>query len=296
MNKYQKPYVIFLKKFLVLQKPLKIVFDCSNGSIGPIVRQLIINNRQLITKIINEKPDGNFPAHGPDPSAQNATSDFKKAVLKNKADLGVIFDADGDRVFFMDDKGRILDTDIAANLLIIYLQPKKIIINTPIGWLIRKNFKFFESKVGRSYLEKMMEEKDADFGVEYSGHYYFKNFFYRDSGIMAAIEFINAVSKLPYKLSDFVDLSPQYFRTEINLRLTTNNLQQKLEKIKKAYKDRVVKTSKKDGLFMEFKDFWFCIRPSNTEPLLRIYAEATNKQALDKQKKILLNLLNGKRV
>src|SRR3990167_6992312 len=175
-------YSDFLKKNLNPQKKLKVIFDCSNGTAGPILKQLTINNEQLTTYFINDKPDGNFPAHGPNPLKSGALKQLQNKVKKYKADLGIIFDADGDRVFFIDNLGRFINPDAIAKLLIWNLKPKKIIIDVRTGWLIKK----------------MMRKTNADFAAEYSGHYYFKNFFFVDSGILAAIEIINAISKLPY--------------------------------------------------------------------------------------------------
>lgn len=313
MNKYQKQYINFLKPFLKPAKPLKIVIDCSNGTSGLIVRgimnkelgiknkktKFIVHNSSFL--ILNSKPDGNFPSHSPDPAHKGASEQLRREVLRQKADLGIVFDADGDRVFFMDDKGRLLDSTISAYLLIISLKPEKVIINTPIGWLIRKfaienNFKLLISPVGRLFLEKMMEKENADFGVEFSGHYLFKNFFYRDSGIMAAIEFINAVSRLPYKLSDFYDLSEKYFKYNVDLCIDKNSAVAAIKEIKKVYLGKAEKISHKDGFLAEFKNFWVLLRLSNTEPLLRIYIEALNKRILEKEKKRLLNLVKRSNV
>ncbi|MEK7149969.1 MAG: hypothetical protein AAB757_03315 [Patescibacteria group bacterium] len=335
MNQYQKEYAGFLEKFLVPQpfgklmarKPLKVVFDCSNGAAGPIIERIMnyelrikkknksaIRNPQFI--IINSKLDGNFPAHGPNPLVKNAMEQIKKSVLKHKADLGVIFDADGDRAFFIDDKGRFVDPDEIAYLLIWSLKPKKIVYDVRTGWLVRRimnnelriknkkgktilhNSKFIihESRVGHYFIKKLMREKDIGFGCEQSGHYYFKKFFYADSGILAAIEVINAVSKLPYKFSDFIDLLPRYFRSgelniKMNYELGIKNYEYLLKQIENKYKNRAIKISRIDGLSIEFGDFWFNIRPSNTEPLARLNVEAIDKKTLAKQTKILLGLL-----
>lgn len=299
MTKYQKTYVKFLREFVKFKKPLKVVFDCSNGISSLIIGQL--KNKNLKTVLINAKPDGNFPAHGPNPLVKGAMNDLKKAVLKNRADLGVIFDGDGDRAFFVDNKGRFVDPDEVAYLLIWSLKPKKVVYDVRTGWLIRKlpitnyQLQITESKVGHYFIKKLMREKDIKFGCEQSGHYYFKKFFYADSGILAAIEVINAVSKLPYKFSDFIDLSPCYFRSgELNIGIMKYELgimNKLLKKIENKYKRQSVKISHLDGLSMEFDGWRFNLRPSNTEPLARLNVEATNKKTLAKQTKILLGLL-----
>ena len=314
--KFIKLYADFLSRSIRIERPLKVVFDCSNGTAGPTIQKLKIKNLKL--KIINEIPDGNFPAHGPDPLKRLAIYDLRSAVLKRKADLGVIFDADADRVFFIDNRGRFVDPDAIARLLIWQLKPKKVIIDVRTGWLIKKfkiqnspkqmlriatgqaKFKISISKVGHYFIEKLMRKDKADLGVERSGHYYFKDFFYADAAILAAIHIINAVSKLPYSLADFVDLLPRYYRKgEINIRhqipgVRCQELFKKIEKSLKAKNYKLkARVSRLDGLTMEFDNWWFNLRPSNTEPLIRLSIESDSKRILIRQRKQLTKLINS---
>jgi len=318
-EKHIKTYVDFLKRSIQIERPLKVVFDCSNGTTGLIIKRLFTHNSLLTTHYLNIVPDGNFPAHGPDPLKKSAIGNLRSAVLKHNADLGIIFDADGDRVFFIDNKGRFIDPDVIARLLIWQLKPKKIIIDVRTGWLIRKltthNSQLITSKVGHYFIKKLMRKIGADFGVERSGHYYFKiynpSIFYTDSGILAAIEVINAVSKLPYGLADFVDLSPQYYRSgEINIKASGFNL----ATVEKHYKKTAKRISRLDGLTMEFNPpplkgcngkcfkgkllskgggWWFNIRPSNTEPLIRLNIEAASPETLKKEKNKLTKIIGS---
>ncbi|MEK9154576.1 MAG: hypothetical protein AAB596_00680 [Patescibacteria group bacterium] len=312
-------YTNFLKKFLNPHKKLKAVFDCSNGTTGPILKQLTSKNLRLTTYFINNEPNGNFPAHGPDPLKKNAMSDLRLAILHHKADLGIIFDADGDRMFLMDDCGRFINPDVTAKLLIWRLKSKKIIVDVSTGWLIRRgitnnesginnkkinpiihNSKFIiQSRVGHYFIKNLMRKKNIDFAAERSGHYYFSHQnpgeekLYFDSGILAAVHIINAVSKLPYKLPAFNDLLPQYYRSgEINIKGNAGSL---IKKIEEQYKNQALKISHIDGLTMEFNspagEWWFNLRPSNTEPLIRINIETTSKALLEKKKKELIGLL-----
>lgn len=301
---YINLYVKFLKKFLNPQKKLKIVFDCSNGAAGLILKKIFPDYQLLITNYLNDKPDGNFPGHGPNPLKKGALRDLQLTVKKYKADLGIIFDADADRVFFIDNKERFVNPDAIANLLIWHLKSKKIIIDARTGWLIKKiqdsRFKIYESRVGHYFIKKLMRKINADFAAEYSGHYYFKKFFSVDSGIMAAIEVINAVSKLPYSLSDFINLLPQYRRSnELNFKI--KNPDRFIKKIEKYFKSKnskykILHIGYLDGLTMEFNPpaggWWFNIRPSNTEPLIRLNIEAENKKLLDKELQKLHSLIS----
>ncbi len=302
-NEFINIYAKFLKKFLKPEKPLKVVFDCSNGTAGSVLNKLLkAKSSKLQAIFLNEKPDGNFPAHGPNPLEFNALKQLQNEVKKQKADLGVIFDGDGDRTGFIDNKGHRVDSDVIASLLIWHLKPKIVVIDVLIGNLIKKisaqnsYFSFYVSPVGHYSIKKFMVNKKADFGYEHSGHYYFKKFYYDVSGILAAIEVINAVSKLPYSLANFVDLLSQYYRSgELNFKV--KNPQEILKKIERKlkihYSKLITQNSHLDGLTMEFSDWWFNLRPSNTEPLIRLNIEATSKNILNQKIKELRNFLEN---
>src|SRR3989344_5685318 len=198
---YIKPYVGFLKKFLRSRRKLKVIFDSSNGTTGHILQQLTTNNRQLTTVLINAKPDGNFPAHGPNPLLKGATAQLQKEIKKQKADLGVIFDGDGDRVFFVDNRGQWIDANEIGYILMQNFKPPYV-VGAVSSWRLKKcqmsNVKcqMYISRTGHYFFKKLMRERKANLGVEHSGHYYFKDFFYCDAGIFAAISVINFVSRL----------------------------------------------------------------------------------------------------
>jgi len=301
-NIFLEDYSKFLQEFLKPQKKLKVVFDSSNGVTSLVLKKL--KARNLKFEIINGKLDGDFPAHGPNPLNPGATDQLQAAVKKNKADLGAVFDADGDRAFFVDDKGRLIDPDAIARLLIWNLKPEKIIVDSSSGWLVKKliagNLKIIPCQVGHYFIKKLMREQKADLGAERSGHYYFsfRNFgedgFYMDSGILAAIEVINAVSKLPYRLSDFVDLLPRYYRSEIDINVGhIKDKEHLLKKIEDDYsKIGLADKSYLDGLTMEFSDWWFNIRFSQTEPLVRLNIEALAEAKLQEEVSKLKNYLN----
>ena len=317
-NQFVETYSKFIQKFLKPQKPLKIVFDCSDGTAGLVLKKI---ESPLNSKfyILNSKPDGHFPAHGPNPSKPGAAKQLQAAVKKHKADLGIIFDADGDRMLCADDKSRFVDSEVGARLLIWHLKPKKIIIDATSGWLIKEiqsprnqEIEITESKVGQCFIKQKMRAENADFGVERSGHYYFKKFFGLDSGILAAVEIINALSKLPYKFSDFVDLLPRYYRSEIDFKLSAPSInhQELLKKTEDCFKSKVenyklLKISHLDGLTMEFGDkigfasrslgegWWFNLRFSNTEPLLRLNVETKSQLELKKQVAVLVKFIEA---
>ena len=207
----------------------------------------------------------------------------------------------------VDDKGRFVNPGASARLLIWHLKPKKAIVDVGTSWLVKRfkihdsRFMIHESKVGQYFIKQKMRIENADFGAEHSGHYYFKEFFSLDSGILAAIEIINAVSKLPYRLSDFVDLLPRYYRSEIDLGLKRVDPENLLKAVERAYQRealptgrQAVKISRLDGLTMEFPDWWFNLRFSQTEPLVRLNIEATEKFKLQEEVLRFKKLLNLK--
>lgn len=304
---YIKIYADFLKKRLHPDKKLKVVFDCSNGTTGLVLKELFKTNHLINYKLINQTPDSNFPAHGPNPLASNALNQLQQEVKKQKADLGIIFDADGDRVFFIDNIGRFIDSDVIVRFLIRHLNPKKIVIDMRTGWLIKRlmtnDLRLTTSKAGHYFIKKLMQEIKADFGAEKSGHYYFpiknrENISYIDSGILTAIEVINAISKLPYSIDSFNDLLPQYYRSgEINIELPAENLEMQniFKKIEENFKNQFsnqLQISYLDGLTIESEDWWFNLRPSNTEPVIRLNIEAKNQNIVETLKKEILNLIN----
>src|SRR3989344_3207106 len=191
MMDYIKIYVQFLKKFLKPKRKLTVVFDCSNGSTGEILARFIKTYKLTNFKLINQRPDGRFPAHGPDPMKPGAMDDLCQTVRKYKADLGVIFDADGDRVFFVDDRGRPVHSDVVAGLLSKNFNGQAI-LDVRAGYLAREFIvaglprpgggkkKIVNSRVGHYFIKKLMREKKIPFAAEVSGHYYFQDFFFAD--------------------------------------------------------------------------------------------------------------------
>ena len=272
------------------------VFDCSNGAAGPVIERLFPDSI-----ILNGRPDGNFPNHAPDPLRAGSMIALQKKVVSDHADVGIIFDADGDRMFVVDDQGRIVDPDAIAYLLLWSLRPKRFISEVKAGWSIKRQpfgAKRIESKTGHYFFKQAMRKWDAEFGHEESGHYYFKNFFYCDSGIMAAIEVLHAIAKLPYRLSEFVDLLPiTYKSVELNFPVPFTMHAALLTRVERTYVNNSTRISRLDGITMEFKDpdWWFNLRFSNTEPLARLRVEARDKKVYAEQlKRLTTTLKNAK--
>jgi len=303
---YLDLYAKFLKKFFKPKALIRVVFDCSNGTTGIILKRLFLKSK-LRSILINYNPDGSFPAHGPNPMVPGALRDLQLAVKKYKADLGVIFDADGDRVFFVDERGREIHSDIVAGLLGVAVK-EDVILDLRCGYLARELLvkagkKIIDSRVGAYFIKKLMREKKVEFAGELSAHYYFKDFFFADAGIFAAIQMINQVSLLKIRgrsLAKWIDSLPTYFRSgELNFKVV--NKSEAMKRIENFYKKSASKISYLDGVKMEFSDaahaealakaWWFNIRPSNTENLLRLNLEAKDRKVfqskLDEIKKLI---------
>src|SRR3989338_249522 len=303
---YLDLYAKFLKKFFKPKALIRVVFDCSNGTTGIILKRLFLKSK-LRSILINYNPDGSFPAHGPNPMVPGALRDLQLAVKKYKADLGVIFDADGDRGFFVDERGREIPSDIVAGLLGAAVK-EDVILDLRCGYLARELLvkagkKIIDSRVGAYFIKKLMREKKVEIAVELSAHYYFKDFFFADAGIFAAIQMINQVSLLKIRgrsLAKWIDSLPTYFRSgELNFKVV--NKSEAMKRIENFYKKSASKIFYLDGVKMEFSDaahaealakaWWFNIRPSNTENLLRLNLEAKDRKVfqskLDEIKKLI---------
>lgn len=183
---YFKLYAGFLEKSFSLEKKLKVIADCSNGTSGLALKELgAIPNLELI--LINDNPDPEFPAHGPNPLKEGSTKQLAEKVVKQGADFGAAFDADGDRAFFIDEKGEILSSFMIAVLLFKHRRAPFVtdeLVYKSLEHLgVFKNGEVLRSKIGTFNVKSLLREKGASTAAEYSGHYYFDDFFKNDSGI-----------------------------------------------------------------------------------------------------------------
>ena len=292
---YINLYAKFINKFLKVKTPVKVVFDCSNGTTGLVLKKLLVSNKKINAIFINALPNGNFPAHSPNPLIKSARAGLIKKVIKTKADLGVIFDADGDRAVFIDNLGRDIDPRYIIYLLApIFKEPY--LVNAAIGretmrWLLPKK-RFIEEKVGRSFIKKTAQKKKIDFSVERSGHYFFKDFGYADSGILAAIFVVNSVSTLKRKkmsLSKWIELLPKfYFTPENNIKV--RNSRSYLKSLERLFNKEGYRINKRDGLTVVGNGIWLNARPSNTEPVVRVSLGAKTKKIFDSKIRLLKEL------
>lgn len=295
-------YVVFLKRYLPDISGLKIVIDCSNGMAGLLVKDLFGDQPEYLY----DELDGTFPNHAPNPLIEDNVSDLKKAVKKHQADIGIIFDGDADRVMFVDEKGNFIPPDFIIAVLSHYfllngkLNNPKVIHDIRTSKSVSEYIKKMGGdpymwKVGRAFASRKLREIDGLYGGELAGHYYFRNFYFSDSGLLASMYVLHVLTKLKEEgknLSDIIsDIKKYYNSGEINF--TVENKEQAInfvrESLTKAETPGAVFDF--DGYRIEFKDWWFNIRPSNTEPYLRLLVEAKTKTLLDNKIETIKNLL-----
>ncbi len=292
MNHYQE-YAEFLKKFVSVASPIRVVFDSSDGATGPVLHELFTTHQLINSILINSKPNGEFPAHGPNPLARGAQKDLRIVVKKNNADLGVIFDADGDRVFFIDNEGREIRSDIAALLMSEVFQGP-FVFDIRAGYALRDRLdetkkKAIYSRVGHVFMKRAMREHGAEFGGELSGHFYFKDFFFADSGIVAALTMIRIVSQLVQNESSLAarldSIPATYYSGEVSITVSRND--SAIERVVSAFQAVAEHVDHTDGVRIDAKDFWISVRASNTEPVIRFVLEAREKSVFNRELKKL---------
>lgn len=280
---YIREYTDFLKGFLNTKSEVKVSIDSSNGAAGPVVEMLFPTD-YVEAKFFNSNPDGDFPAHGPNPLSTKAIEDISKETIESSSDLGIIFDGDGDRVFFTDEKGQLIDSYDVLRLIKDFFKPPYLVDVRAMSQFTMPDLEAIEGKAGRYFLIKAMREYEAEIGVEYTGHYYFKDFFYTDSGILTAIHMINYVSSLSAEGNKLSEAIPKHsFVKYPEENIEVEDTDKTIERVKSAFEDKAgVEIKTLDGITVYGKDFAFNLRTSVTEPMVRLNLAANNKEILDK--------------
>lgn len=285
-------------------KPFKAVSDTGNGMAGYFMPDLEKKLPWTVTHLFYEL-DGTFPNHVPSPIEEKNRLDCINKVKEINADFGMVFDGDGDRVFMIDEKGRTLSGTIMTAMIAENILQKNpgatILYNAIIGRIVPEIIQKYGGKtervrVGHTLIKEAMRRTDAFFCGEHSGHYYFKQNFYADSAIIAALLVAELMSVKNKKLSELYDEYDKYKSSE-EINFEVLDKEKIMTKIEEEFKTLAVSTDRLDGISVWFKDYWFNIRPSNTEPLLRLNIEADNSKLLeDKIKEIVgkIELLGGK--
>jgi phosphomannomutase len=279
-------------------KPFKIVVDAGNGMAGMIVPEIF---NRLPCKLIPMyfELDGSFPNHPASPIEPENVADLKMKIKETGADLGAAFDGDADRVFLVDENGKTLGGDMATALVAKSLLKKNpgstvlynLICSGAVPEVINSmGGKAIRTRVGHALIKPLMKKHNAIFGGEHSGHFYFRDNWYADSGLIALLVCLELISEADMPLSRQVSIFDKYVRSgEINSQV--DDIKKKLTEIERKFSDGEI--DKEDGLTVEYDNWWFNVRPSNTEPLLRLNVEADNDEILRVATGRVLEVIRG---
>ena len=282
-------------------RPLTIVIDAGNGMAGHTAPAIFARLNCTVIPLYFEL-DGNFPNHEANPIDPDNLRDLQKAVKKHKADLGLAFDGDADRCFLVDENGVAINpsdlTSLIAHRELIKHPGATIIYNLissrAVLEVIQENGGTgLRSRVGHSYIKAMMAESGANFGGEHSGHFYFKEFWRADSGALAALHAIAALGESKKTMSKIMAPYQRYVSSgEINS--TVPNAAEAMSLVENTFSSRPgIEIDHLDGLSVNAPTWWFNLRASNTEPVLRLNVEAKTPAAMNKLRDEVLALIHG---
>ncbi len=277
-------------------RPLSVVTDTANG-MGGLVVPAVFAWLPVTLHHLYPELDGTFPNHPADPIDPENQRDLRAAVLEDGADLGLAFDGDADRVFLVDERandvGGSVVTALVARAMLRSEPGAKIVHNLICSWTVPEVIREeggqpVRTRVGHSFIKQVMAETGAIFGGEHSGHYYFRDNYGADSGLIAAVVCMSELSDAGVPLSELLRPFRRYVASgEINSRV--GDRRAKMEGLADRYAD--AERDRLDGLTVEFRDWWFNVRPSNTEPLLRLNVEARTEELLREKTAEVLGLI-----
>lgn len=285
----REEYIKFFAPYAEGLEDLKLSIDCSNGMSSIIIKDVLKNNKNI--HYIYDTLDGSFPNHEPNPLDEKNCRDLEKEVKKNGSDCGVIYDGDADRVIFVDDRGEWIQPDYITAVLGYYYKKKGMLgaslcdvrtSKSTTDYLEKEGWDNTIWKVGHAFAKLKIREIKGVFGGELAGHYYFREFGNCDSGVLASLLVLNVVKDLKKEgrtLSSFLKDVIVYANShETNFRL--ENKDGAIKALYEKYAPKAEKVMDFDGYRIEYPDWWFSVRKSNTEPYLRIVCEAKSEKML----------------
>jgi len=288
-----KDYIKYLKGFQTSKKKVKAVFDCSNGAAGRFINS-ILEDFPGDTTIINREIDGTFPNHGPNPILPENLKQVKDKVKDSGADIGFCFDGDADRVVIIDSSGEVVSPDFLTAVIGLYyfkFHPEEINGNKRVLVDIRSSNSVGEflsemgadvvvCPVGHAKIKKLMREENALFAGELTGHYYYRENYYSDSAWISIFRVLSVLSEGNKTLQELKeDIFKYHFSGELNFKIDDKEIV--ISKLVEKYFD--AKINSIDGYRFDYSDWWFIIRKSGTEPLIRLVAEAKSIEILDQK-------------
>ena len=290
-------YVKHVLSFAEEIRPMTICVDYANGMGAYVIPRILEALPQVKVHALYDDLDGTFPNHEANPLKEENLRDLKKLVLETGADLGVEFDGDADRCAFMDGEGEVVSSDLVTAILardLLEKHPGKgILYDIRSSRVVPEEIRRLggrpvRERVGHSFMKETMRREDCAGGGELSGHYYFADNYFSDSGIIALIKIMNVLTKEGKSLKEVADTLRKYPSTgEINFRV--EDKEGLIRKLAEIYKDG--KVDWLDGITVSYPKWWFNVRPSNTEPYLRLVMEADDADLLEEKKKELVSIL-----
>jgi phosphomannomutase len=281
--------------------PLKVVIDAANGMAGTMLPPVLERLPQLEVVRCFFEPDGTFPNHEPNPLLPENREFIVRKTLDEGADFGVAFDGDADRCFFVDDSGDFVPGDFATALFAEALLEKeagaKIIYDVRASWAVPETIERaggvpLVNRVGHAYIKHRMRKEDAAFGGEVSGHYYFRDFSQADSGVIPFLLMLERISKEARKLSEILrPFRERYFITG-ELNTPVPDVGAKLREIEERFGSEG-RASHLDGISIDAEDWHLNVRPSNTEPLLRLNLEARTQELMERKRDEVLGVIGS---
>lgn len=281
-------------------KPFNVVLDAGSGMAGLVAPRLFDRLPCRTTRLCFEI-DGRFPNHEANPLIEENRADIVARVIKDKADIGIAWDGDADRCFFIDGTGEFIAGDFVTALLAEAALSKspgeKIIYDVRASYAVKDTVAKYEgtalmNRVGHAFIKRRMREENAIFGGEVTGHYYFRDFYYADNGFIPALLILELMSRRNMTLRELLTpLREKYFITgEINTKVAgVDVVGARLKDLAERYKDG--RTYQLDGFSAEFPDWHFNVRGSNTEPLLRLNLEATTQEMMERRRDEVLGVI-----
>lgn len=292
-------YITHAKKSLDLKRPLKVVVDAGNGMAGVSFPKFIDGTPVEVIPMYFE-PDGTFPNHEANPLKEENTEDLRKRVIQEKADVGLAFDGDADRVCFVDENGHTISCDMVTALLAMEFLSRKrgeaVLYDLRSSKAVAETIKELggrpiRCRVGHAFIKQDLRREDGVFAGELSGHYYFRDNFYTDSGLIAAGAVLSLLSREKRPLSSMIAPLRRYHSSgEINSRVSDPD--KTIALLEEKYGSGA-KVDHLDGLTVDMGNWWFNVRKSNTEPVLRLNLEADSDEMMVEKRDVVLDLIRS---
>lgn len=294
-------YTNHVSKFIRDLSGIKVVMDCGNGSASAFIHK-IFSDTELDYTAINDEPDGTFPNHGPNPLEKDSWINIRQELKKQKADMGIIFDGDADRAIFFDENGSFISPDMITALIgHYYFKNGKNKNDREMFYDIRSSKsvpEYVESlggtaspcTTGHANIKRILRENNGAYAGELSGHYYFRENYFCDSGFIGAAVILEIVKEISKPLSKIIsEINPYYFSGEINFKV--KDQLKILNEIPNLFPEG--KVNKMDGVRIDFDKWWFILRPSGAEAILRLVVEADSRSLMNEKVEELESVLYG---